>query len=188
MIPGHRVSRMIGVIALIVSLVISPIAQAEWQADPDDKKQVKAEAAIARIKEKAPRSAMYFDDAYGFAVLYSITRVAVGFGGAYGKGLVFEGDNLIGKTGFWQFTSGLQAGVKNFSMIVFFKDQEALEYFKAREMQFAGQAGIDIATWGAAGTPTYNEGVAIITATKLGLMAEFSYGGIKFTYKDLPQD
>ena len=180
--------RLTGIIALVASLVFSPLAMADWQADPDDKKQVKAEAAIARIKEKVPRSAMYFDDAYGFAVLNSITRVAFGFGGAYGKGLVFEGDNLIGKTGFWQFTSGLQAGVKNFSMIVFFKDQEALEYFKAREMQFAGQAGIDVATWGAAGTPTYNEGVAIITATKLGLMAEFSYGGIKFTYKDLPQD
>jgi len=188
MIARNRVWRLAGVIALVVSLAISPVAIADWQADPDDKKQVKAEAAIARVKEKAPRSAMYFDDAYGFAVLYSITRVAVGFGGAYGKGLVFEGDNLIGKTGFWQFTSGLQGGVKNFSMIVFFKDQEALEYFKAREIQFAGQAGIDVATWGAAGTPTYNEGVAIITATKLGLMAEFSYGGIKFTYKDLPQD
>lgn len=180
--------RLTGIIAIVASLVFSPLAMADWQADPDDKKQVKAEAAIARVKEKVPRSAMYFDDAYGFAVLYSITRVAVGFGGAYGKGLVFEGDNLIGKTGFWQITSGLQAGLKNFSMIVFFKDQEALEYFKAREMQFAGQAGVDVATWGAAGTPTYSEGVAIITATKLGLMAEFSYGGIKFTYKDLPQE
>ena len=180
--------RLTGIIAIVASLVFSPLAMADWQADPDDKKQVKAEAAIARVKEKVPRSAMYFDDAYGFAVLYSITRVAVGFGGAYGKGLVFEGDNLIGKTGFWQITSGLQAGLKNFSMIVFFKDQEALEYFKAREMPFAGQAGVDVATWGAAGTPTYSEGVAIITATKLGLMAEFSYGGIKFTYKDLPQE
>lgn len=188
MIAGNSISRMTAVILLSFSLALSPVVLADWRADPGDKKQVKAEAAIARVKEKVPRSAMYFADAYGFAVLYSITRVAVGFGGAYGKGLVFEGDNLVGKTGFWQFTSGLQAGVKNFSMIVFFKDQEALEYFKAREIQFTGQAGIDVATWGAAGTPTYNEGVAIITATKLGLMAEFSYGGIKFTYKDLPQD
>jgi lipid-binding SYLF domain-containing protein len=188
MISANRIWRLTGVIALIVSLAVSPVATAQWQADPGDKKQLKAQAAIARVKEKAPRSAMYFEDAYGFAVLYSITRVAFGFGGAYGTGLVFEGDNLIGKTGFWQFNSGLQAGVKNFSMIVFFKDQEALEYFKAREMQFAGQAGIDVATWGAAGTPTYSEGVAIITATRLGLMAEFSYGGIKFTYKDLPQE
>ena len=94
---------------------------------------------------------------------------------------------LIGTTGFWQFTSGLQLGATNFSMIVFFKDQEALQYFKAREMQFAGQAGLAVATFGVAGNPAYNEGVAIITMTRLGLMAEFSYGGVKFTYKELPQ-
>lgn len=180
--------RLTGIIALVASLLFNPIAMADWQADPDDKKQVKAQAAIAKFKEKVPRTATYFDQAYGFAILSSVTRIGIGFGGAYGKGLVIEGDNLIGKTGFWQFTSGLQAGAKNFSMIVFFKDQEALEYFKAREIQFAGQAGIDVATWGAAGTPTYNEGVAIITLTRLGLMGEFSYGGIKFTYKDLSQD
>ena len=188
MIARNRIRRLTGVIALIVSLAISPLAMADWQADPDDKRQVKAQAAIARFKEKVPRTASFFDQAYGFAILSSVTRIGIGFGGAYGKGLVIEGDNLIGKTGFWQFTSGLQAGVKNFSMIVFFRDKEALEYFKARELQFTGQAGIDVATWGAAGTPTYNEGVAIITVTRLGLMGEFSYGGIKFTYKDLPRD
>jgi lipid-binding SYLF domain-containing protein len=130
---------------------------------------------------------MYFEQAYGFAILPSITRAAVGFGGAYGKGLVIEGDRLIGTTGFWQLTSGMQLGAKNFSMIVFFKDQEALQYFKAREMQFAGQAGLAVANFGVAGTPAYNDGVAIISVTRMGLMAEFSYGGIKFTYKDLPQ-
>ncbi len=176
----------------LIGVAISVLAatstvMADWQPDQSDQKQMNAQAAIEKIKEKIPRSAMYFEQAYGFAILPSVTRVAVGFGGAYGKGLVVEGDNLIGKTGFWQFTSGLQLGVNNFSMIVFFKDQEALEYFKAREIQFSGQAGLAVATFGVAGTPAYNEGVAIITMTRLGLIAEFSYGGIKFTYKDLPQ-
>ena len=170
----------------ISTLPIGSTALADWQPDPADEKQVKAHAAVEKIREKIPRSAPFFEQAYGFAILPSITRAAVGFGGAYGKGYVIEGDKLIGTTGFWQFTSGLQIGVNNFSMIVFFKDQEALEYFKAREMQFAGQAGLAVATFGVAGTPAYNEGVAIITMTRLGLLAEFSYGGIKFTYKDLP--
>jgi lipid-binding SYLF domain-containing protein len=159
---------------------------ADWQADSDDKKQRQAESAIARFKEKIPRTALYFEKAYGFVILPAVTRVAIGFGGAYGKGLVIEGDTLIGNTGFWQFTSGLQLGAKNFSMIVFFKDKEALEYFKTRELQFAGQAGLDFAAYGVAGTPAYNEGVAIVTLTRLGLMGEFSYGGLKFTYKALP--
>ena len=177
-------SALIGVVISVLAGGSS--AMADWQADPSDSKQVKAQAAIEKIKEKIPRSAMYFEEAVGFAILPSITRAAVGFGGAYGKGYVIEGDKLIGTTGFWQFTSGIQLGVNNLSMIVFFKDQEALEYFKTREMQFAGQAGLSVATFGVAGTPAYNDGVAIITVTRLGLIAEFSYGGIKFTYKDLP--
>jgi lipid-binding SYLF domain-containing protein len=167
-------------------LVGANLALADWQADPDDKKQLQAESAIARFKEKIPRTAMYFEKAHGFAILPAVTRAAIGFGGAYGKGLVIEGDTLIGKTSFWQFTSGLQLGAKNFSMIVFFKDKEALEYFKTRELQFAGQAGLDFVAYGVAGTPAYNEGVAIVTLTRLGLMGEFSYGGLKFTYKALP--
>ena len=185
MIPCQSIFRAALIGVAISTLAIGSTAMADWQPDPDDKKQVKAQAAIEKIKEKMPRSAMYFEQAYGFAILPSVTRAAVGFGGAYGKGFVIEGDNLIGTTGFWQFTSGLQLGANNFSMIVFFKDQEALEYFKAREMQFAGQAGLAVATFGVAGNPSYNEGVAIITMTRLGLMADFSYGGLKFTYKDL---
>jgi len=187
MILRKRVLRSALIGFVIFVSAVGSTAMADWQPDPSDEKQMKAQAAIEKFKEKIPRSAMFFEEAYGFAILSSVTRVAVGFGGAYGNGLVLEGDNLIGKTGFWQFTSGLQLGVNNFSMIVFFKDQEALEYFKEREIQFAGQAGLAVATYGVAGTPAYNEGVAIITMTRLGLLAEFSYGGIKFTYKDLPQ-
>ena len=188
MIAGSKFLPLTGVIALVVGLVVSPTVMADWRADPDNKNQVKAQATISRIKEKIPRSASYFDQAYGYAILPSVTRAAIGFGGAYGNGLVIEGDNLIGTTGFWQFTSGLQLGARNFSMIVFFKDKEALEYFKTRELQFAGQAGLAVANLGIAGTPAYNDGVAIITVTRLGLMGEFSYGGIKFTYKALPED
>ncbi len=185
MIPCQSIFRAALIGVAISTLAIGSTAMADWQPDPGDKKQVKAQAAIEKIKEKVPRSAMYFEQAYGFAILPSVTRAAVGFGGAYGKGFVVEGDKLIGTTGFWQFTSGLQLGANNFSMIVFFKDQEALQYFKEREIQFAGQAGLAVATFGVAGNPAYNEGVAIITMTRLGLLVEFSYGGLKFTYKDL---
>ena len=68
-------------------------------------------------------------------------------------------------------------------MIIFFRDKESLEALKQGKVQFTGQAGIDIATVGVAGTPAYNEGVAIITATNLGLMAEFSAAGVKFNFK-----
>ncbi len=184
----YNARRLAATVVLIATLISSPFSAAQWQAEPNDKLQVAAQSAIERIKNKIPRSASYFEHAWGFAILPSVTRFGFGFGGAYGKGLVIEGDTLIGKTGFWQFTSGIQAGVRNFNMIVFFKDKDALEKFKARELQFLGQAGLAVATAGIAGTPAFNDGVAIITATRLGLMGEFTISGAKFTYKPFPQE
>ena len=173
---------MTGMIAIIFAAVIgSPCAA--FDVDKSDKQQVNAAQAVATFREKIPRTETYFDDAYGYAVLPSVTRAGLGFGGAYGKGIVIEGDEVVGTTGFWQFTSGIQGGAKYFSMIIFFRDKEALENYKSGKVQFLGQAGIDVATVGAAGTPAYNDGVAIVTMTRFGLMGEFTISGAKFTFK-----
>ena len=174
-------------IFLVLIVAGGPQAFAQWQADPADARQVKAAAAIEQLRERIPRTQMFFDEAYGYAILPSVTRIGVGFGGAYGRGIVIEQDSVIGTTSFWQFTSGIQAGAKYFSMIIFFKDKEALDYYKTGELQFLGQAGIDLATVGAHGTPAFNDGVAIVTVTRLGLMVEFSYSGAKFRYKPLEE-
>ena len=170
-------------LAAFASFLVALPAAADFAADPDDRRQVNAATAIERMRSRIPRSEQFFEDAYGIAVLTSVTRIGIGFGGAYGRGIVIEGDTVIGRTGFWQFTSGLQAGIRNFTMVLFFKDKEALEDYKEGKLQFMGQAGLAVATVGIAGTPTYNEGVAIITMTRLGLMGEFSYSGARFTYK-----
>ena len=147
-----------------------------------------AAAEVARIRAEIPRAERFFSEAYGYAILPSVTRIGLGFGGAYGRGVVVEGDSVIGNASFWQFTSGIQAGGKYFSMIVFFRYKEALEYFQLSKTQFMGQAGIDVATFGAAGTPGYNDGVAVITMNRLGLMGEFTVSGAKFTYEPLVAD
>jgi len=167
----------------ILGLLLNTSAVADWQADSSDKKQAKAAVALAKFKDKHPEMESYFDQAHGYAIIPGVTRVAIGFGGAYGRGLVVEGDNLIGWTSFSQFSSGLQLGAKYFSMIVFFKDQAALDEYKKSQMQFLGQAGVDLATVGISGTPAYSDGVAIFAITRLGLMAEFSYSGARFKYK-----
>ena len=170
---------------LVFIVALPALAVADWSADPSDKVQVKASAAVVAFRENVPRTEPFFEQAYGYAVFPSITRVGFGFGGAYGKGVVIAGDAVTGRTKYWQFTSGIQAGAKNFSMIIFFRDKEALEYFQSGKTQFMGQAGIAAGTLGAAGTPGYNDGVAVVTMTRLGLMGEFTVSGAKFSYEPL---
>ena len=83
--------------AITVLLLLSAaFANAEWEADPANKKQVASADAIAQIKERIPRSQPFFEDAYGMAVYPSVTRLGFGFGGAGGKGFVMEGATIIG--------------------------------------------------------------------------------------------
>ena len=170
-------------IVAILALALSHGAAADWEAEEGNRLQERAEKAIDKVREKVERSHPYFEDAYAMAVWPGITRVAAGFGGAYGKGIVIEQGEAVGTVNYWQFSSGIQAGAKNFALIIFFKDKAALEGLKRNDMQFTGQAGIDVVTFGVAGTPTYNEGVALIPLTNLGLMAEFSAAGVWFRYK-----
>lgn len=166
-----------------VMVLMAPLAQAEFKPDPSVRVEVRAAKAIERMQSEIERSRAYFEDAYAIAVWPGIGRFGVGFGGAYGKGVVIEQGAATGTVSYWQFSSGIQAGVKNFAMVLFFKDKQALESLKRGEIQFVGQAGIDVATLGAHGTPTYNEGVAIIAMTNLGLMAEFAAAGVKYRYR-----
>ena len=173
---------------VILACCLSVPAMADWLADTSDKKQASAATAIANFREKMPQIESYFEQAHGYAIIPGITRVAIGFGGAYGRGLVVEGDRLIGRTSFSQFSSGIQLGAKYFSMIVFFKDQAALDDYKKSQVQFLGYAGVDLAMFGVSGNPAYNEGVAMFAINRFGLMGEFSYSGARFKFKPLDKE
>jgi lipid-binding SYLF domain-containing protein len=175
--------QLAAMLVALLTLGLGTDAGAGWQADEGNRLQERAEKAIDKVREKVERSHPYFEDAYAMAVWPGITRVAAGFGGAYGKGVVIEQGKAVGTVNYWQFSSGIQAGAKNFALIIFFKDKAALEGLKRNDTQFTGQAGIDVLTFGVAGTPAYNEGVALIPVTNLGLMGEFSAAGVWFRYK-----
>ena len=177
--------RSVSLLVLALLPWATPVSHADWEADSSIKLERRAAQAIATMRDKVARSHPYFADAYAMAVWPGITRVGLGFGGAYGKGVVIEQDQTVGTVGYWQFSSGIQAGAKNFSMILFFKNKEALESLKRGDMQFMGQAGIDVGTFGAHGTPTYNQGVAVIPLTRFGLMGEFAASGVKFSYRPI---
>jgi lipid-binding SYLF domain-containing protein len=177
--PGNTIRLTAAALLILLSLT----ARAEWQPDPDDKREVAAARALAVIKERVPRSRPFFDEAHGYAILPSVGRASAGFGGGYGRGLVIEGDRVVGTTSFWQLTSGIQGGASWFSMAIVFKDEQTLEEYKSGRLQFLGQAGLAVGPWGLAGTPAYNDGVAIFAVTRFGLIAEFTVSGAKFTFK-----
>ena len=127
-------------------------------------------------------------DAYGYAVFPNVGKGALVVGGSHGDGLVYERGKLIGKTSLTAVTIGLQAGGQAFRQVIFFKDKTALDDFTRGNYEF--QAGLSAVALkeGASADLAYNKGVAVMTATKGGLMAEASVGGQKFKFERLKEN
>ena len=82
----------------------------------------------------------FIDDAYGYAVFPSIGKGGIGIGGAHGKGEVYRGGKLVGKTKMSQITYGLQLGGQVYSQMIFFRDERAFDDFTSGNFEFGAQA------------------------------------------------
>ncbi len=145
---------------------------------------IEVKKAIKSLVKDNPTIENHFYEAYGFVIFPVITKAGLGIGGAGGKGLVFQDKSVIGKASLAQATLGLQAGGQQYQEVVFFENKEALDKFKAGKIKFSGQASAVALKAGASVDIDYQDGVAIFTKVKGGIMAEASVGGQKFKYKD----
>jgi lipid-binding SYLF domain-containing protein len=159
-----------------ISLVSAPVSA---QSEED------VAETIAKFEEGDPGMQAWFEEAHGYAVFPSVGKGAIGIGGARGKGLVYERGELVGKVTLTAVTVGFQLGGQEFMEVVFFKDQTAFDDFTRGNFEFdAGVSAVALSA-GASADLGYNGGVAVVTATKGGLMYEASVGGQKFDYEKI---
>jgi lipid-binding SYLF domain-containing protein len=138
---------------------------------------------IQEFQEGDPGMQAWFAEAYGYAVFPSVGKGGIGIGGARGKGLVYEQRTLVGKVTLTEVTVGLQLGGQAFSEVIFFKDKTAFDDFTRGNYEFDAGVSAVALTAGASADLGYSGGVAVVTATKGGLMYEASVGGQKFDYE-----
>jgi lipid-binding SYLF domain-containing protein len=137
---------------------------------------------IEKFKAKDPGMEKIFSDAVGYAVFPTVGKGGLGIGGARGKGWVYQGGKLIGKSTLTQVSIGFQFGGQAYSEIVFFQTRQALDNFKLGHLKLDAQASAIALTARASTDLAYREGVAIVTMAKGGLMYEASVGGQKFSF------
>jgi lipid-binding SYLF domain-containing protein len=162
---------------LAVAALVAAVQPARAQTNEE------VQAVIQRFKDGDPGMQGWFRDAYGYAVYPSVGKGAIGIGGAHGKGLVYETGTLIGKTSLTAVTIGFQLGGQAFSEVIFFKDKAALDDFTRGDFEFEAGASAVALTAGASRDIAYSKGVAVMTATKGGLMYEAAIGGQKFSFE-----
>ena len=160
---------------------------------------------IAVFKD-SPAVAKFFQNSYGYAVFPKIGKGGFVVGGSYGKGQVYRGGKVTGKTSVIEGSIGFQLGGEAFSEIIFFQDERAYNEFTSGNFEFGATAQAVAVTAGAqakagtagksagasAGPKTgvqaeteYVKGMATFVHSLGGLMYEASVGGQKFTFEPL---
>ncbi len=151
---------------------------------------------------KAEESGKFFSNSVGYAVFPTIRKAGVGIGGAFGKGKVYRAGKVIGDVSMTQVSFGAQLGAEGFSQIIFFENVAALNKFTQGEFEFSaqaqavvvklaagaqggtagGSAGASVSKEKATVAGVYNDGMAIFSIIKGGLMYEISVAGQKFKF------
>lgn len=144
-----------------------------------------AAEALERAQRNDPTLTAHLNSAAGYAVFPTVGKGAIGVGGAYGQGVLYEGGRMVGYCDLSQGSIGLQLGGQAYTEIITFENQAALDRFKKGQLAFAAQATAVALKSGAGANAKYDNGVAVFTMGETGLMYEASIGGQNFSYEPM---
>lgn len=171
----------------IFTLVLLVFSMTLFAQTADQKSIIKdAEHAKQKFLDSHKDMQKFFDDAKAYAILPNVGKGALVVGVASGHGAVYERGNLVGMIEMKQVDVGAQIGGKAYSEVIFLKTDSAVQEFMDGKFQFAGNvAAVAVDQSAPSINLKYDDGIAVFTMDKEGLMAEVSVGGQKFTYKPL---
>lgn len=166
--------------ASVALVVVSATTFAAWDPAETQEYDAKAKEAIQAFLEKDPSVKRFFDAAAGYVVIPTVGKAGIGIGGARGKGVLYEGGAVTALVTLTQLSIGFQWGGQAYSEFIFFEDAATLENFKRGNFELNAQASAVAVTVGASADAEFQDGMAIFTQAKGGLMYEAAVGGQKF--------
>lgn len=170
---------------LMAAFLIGLASCANEPTTPAEKTSVHNEtkAALAEMTAKDPGLQSLLDNSIGYAIFPSVAKGGLIVGGANGRGEVYERGKFIGYTELSQASVGAQAGGQEYSELIIFQDQNALNQFKAGNYSLSADASAVALKAGASADATFKNGIAVFTLPKGGLMVEAAVAGQKFSFQ-----
>jgi lipid-binding SYLF domain-containing protein len=173
--------RTIVVVALLAGLAAGCSTGSVGKAEGDALVK-KAQASRQEWNKVDPQFEAFAKKGYGWAFFPEITKGGFVVGGARGQGVVYEKGQHIGYADLTQMSVGFQAGLQDYSQLIVFENQPAMEKFKRNEIDFGANASAVVADKGAAMGAQFVDGVAVFVRPIQGVMAEASLGGQQIAY------
>ena len=174
---AHRAVVLTAFAGLLVGCTTAPSTQ-QGQVDLVQR----ADATLNEMSRVDPGLGNLAAKSYGYALFPEVAKGGLVFGGAYGRGVVYEQGQHVGYADLSQASFGLQVGGQSYSELIVFQDQIALEGFKRNRLELSAVASAVILKTGAAESAQFVNGVAVFVRPIGGAMAEASIGGQQLTY------
>ena len=106
------------------------------------------------MEQSHPQFEAFAKKGYGYAFFPEITKGGFVVGGARGQGVVFEKGQHIGYADLTQMSVGFQAGYQDYSQLIVFENQTAMDKFKRNEIDFGANASAVVADTGRPWAPS----------------------------------
>lgn len=150
-----------------------------------DEINASANATLHRFVEQNKSAQELGRKAAGALVFPSVVKAGLGFGGAYGEGVLIVHGNPAGYYNIVSASFGFQLGVQSQSLIILFMTEQALSQF---EQSYGWKVGVDgsvvVVTLGAAGsidTDSLTSPILGFIFDQQGLMYSLSLEGSKIS-------
>ena len=169
----HAIVVMVVIMGLLVGCSTGSVTK-----DEGDALMKSAQASRQEWNKIDPQFEAFAKKGYGYAYFPEITKGGLLVGGGHGRGVVYEKGQHIGYADLTQMSAGLQ----DYSELIVFENQPALERFKRNEIDFSANASAVYTDKGAAASAQFVDGVAVFVRPIRGAMAEASVGGQQITY------
>jgi len=173
--------RTVGSFAILLVIVAGCSTAPKTQSGKSDMRAA-AEQTIAEFKQRDPSLQGFFGNSAGYAVFPTVGKGGLIVGGARGRGVLYEGGRVVGYCAISEASIGAQIGGESFSEVIFFENPVVLNDFKTGSFDFSAQVHAVAAKEEAGKQTKYQDGVAVFTLMKGGLMAAASVAGQKFSF------
>jgi lipid-binding SYLF domain-containing protein len=148
-----------------------------------DELKTDSEQAMEALQKADSSLKKLIDDSVGYVIFPGIGRGGFIIGGERGKGLVYQKGKVVGEAKVTEINIGAQVGGESYSELILFETAEALRDFKASNWEMSAKVNAVAASEGAAKNAKFQQGVAVFTLSRGGLMVQATVGGQKFKFK-----
>jgi lipid-binding SYLF domain-containing protein len=171
--------------AIVVMVLMSLVAGCSTGSVSKEERDTlvkQAQASRQEWNKVDPQFEAFAKKSYGYAFFPEITKGGFVVGGARGQGVVYEKGQHVGYADLTQVSVGFQGGLQDYSQLIVFENQAAMDRFKRNEVDFGANASAVVADKGTALTAQFVDGVAVFVRPIKGAMAEASLAGQQITY------